>query len=248
MELSIVIPVLNESGKIGEDIEAAAEFLESEKLAGEIIVVDDGSTDNTAEVARNTQIASTVNLSVIRSEENRGKGWSVRAGVLESKGGFVMFADSGSCVPYKNALRGLRLLRDGQCDIAHASRKLVESSIERYQSWYRRVCSGIFRFVIICLMGISKELTDSQCGFKIYRGDVARELYSSCIIEGFMFDVEIILRAQKCGYKIKEFPIEWTCDRDSRLSVMYNSRIMLSELMTIKKGLKKEFGKPGERK
>ncbi|MHC4623307.1 MAG: hypothetical protein ACYS4W_05325, partial [Planctomycetota bacterium] len=83
-------------------------------------------------------------------------------------------------------------------------------------------------------------ITDSQCGFKVYRGDVARKLYGECISDGFMFDVEIILRAQKEGYRIKEFPVEWVCDLDSRLSLTRAPWPVLSELITIKRRLSKE--------
>jgi len=89
-------------------------------------------------------------------------------------------------------------------------------------------------------MKISAEFTDTQCGFKIYRGDTARRLYSQCISDGFMFDVEIIMRAKKQGYRIKEFPIEWTCDSDSRLSPTRSLWRILSELITIKRTLAKK--------
>lgn len=84
-------------------------------------------------------------------------------------------------------------------------------------------------------MGIGHEYTDTQCGFKLYKGDVARELYAECMTEGFLFDVEIILRAQRAGYRIKEFPIEWTCDLDSRLHPVRNSVELFREMMIIRR-------------
>jgi len=240
MDLSIVIPAFEESKKIGADIEAAAMFLESNHLAGEIIVVDDGSGDNTAEAAKNIEIPPTIPLKVVRLHHHRGKGYAIRTGIKETGGEYVMFADSGCCVPYGNVLDGLKFLKSGACDIAHGSRKLRESKIIKPQGWYRRICSAIFHWFIIHGMKISAEFTDTQCGFKIYRGDTARRLYSQCISDGFMFDVEIIMRAQKQGYQIKEFPIEWTCDSDSRLSPTRSLWRVLSELITIKRTLAKK--------
>lgn len=238
MDLSIVIPALNESKKIARDIKMASLFLEGNHLTGEIIVVDDGSTDGTAEAAKEIELASSVKLRVIRYEGHRGKGYAVRAGIKRSRGEFVMFADSGGCVPYGNVLRGLQMLRDGSCDIAHGSRKLAESDIRQDQAWYRRVCSRLFKWLIHRFWGIPGGLTDTQCGFKVYKGEVARELYSRCISDGFMFDVEIILRAQRGGYRIREFPIEWTCDPDSRLSLMRTPWPVFSELRGIRRALK----------
>ena len=146
-----------------------------------------------------------------------------------------MFADSGLCVPYEDSLRGWELLKAGDCDIAHGSRKMQASHIERPQSIYRRICSKIFHWFVIYDMKIPPELTDTQCGFKIYKGDVARHLYGQCTTDGFMFDIEIIMRAQKEGYRIKEFPVNWTCDRDSRLSPSRSSWHIFSELIKIKK-------------
>ena len=240
MDISIVIPVLNESKKIGADIEAASLFLESNHLTGEIIVVDDGSDDGTSEAAKNVTTPTEIGLEVIRYDEHHGKGHAVRAGIGKTSAKYVMFTDCGGCVPYRYVLDGLKLLKSGACDIAHGSRKLAESKIQKPQSWYRRICASVFQWVIHRSMRISCELTDTQCGFKIYQGDVARNLYAQSVTNGFMFDLEIIMRAEKQGYRIKEFPIEWTCDRDSRLSPARSLWHVLRELITIKRMASKE--------
>jgi len=235
VDLSIVIPAYEESDKISRDIKEAAAFLQKNHLTGEIIVVDDGSSDNTAESAKNTKIPSEIPLKVIRLDCNRGKGYAVRTGIMQTNGEYVIFADSGCCVPYENVLSGLKLLKGGECDIAHGSRKLKESQIQRRQGLYRRICSAFFHWFVIFIVKIPSELTDTQCGFKIYRGDIGRALYRRCTIDGFMFDVEIIMRAIKQGFRIKEFPIEWTCDRDSRLTPARSLWRIFSELLIIKR-------------
>ncbi len=240
MDLSIVIPAYNESPKIAVDVQRAAEFLESNGLQGEIIVVDDCSSDNTSRVAESVKVPTCVTLKVIRYEPHRGKGYAVRTGIKASTGRYVMFADSGYCVPFANALPALEMLKDGTCDIANASRRLATSTILRAQPLRRRICSRAIRGLLKIVLGLPPGITDTQCGFKVYKGDVARELYGQCVSEGFMFDVEIILRAHKKGYRIKEFPIEWSCDLDSRLSIMRAPLPTLAELRAIKRALSKE--------
>ena len=160
----------------------------------------------------------------------------------ETSGEYVMFADSGCCVRYEEALKGLELMKSGVCDIAHGSRKMEGSRIEKAQSLYRQVCSKAFHWFIINSMEIPTEFTDTQCGFKMYRGDVAKRLYGECISDGFMFDVELIIRARKAGYRIKEFPVDWTCDRDSQLSPIRSLWRTLCELFIIKRTLGKTQG------
>ena len=235
MDLSIVIPAYEESQKIANDVKVAAEFLTTHDMTGEIIVVDDGSKDKTAEMAKNVEVPPDVELKTIRYRHHRGKGYAVCSGIKQTTGQYVMFADSGCCVPYEDTLRGLGLLKKDICDIAHGSRKMRGCHIEKAQSLYRRICSKIFHWFVIRDMKIPSELTDTQCGFKIYKGDIARHLYSECVTDGFAFDIEIIIRAQKEGYRIKEFPIDWSCDSDSRLSPTRSSWHVLSELTTIKR-------------
>jgi dolichyl-phosphate beta-glucosyltransferase len=239
MDISIVIPAFEERKKIVRDIEAAADFIRNNNLTAEIIVVDDGSTDGTGEAAKSVQPPPGITLKVQRLHHHKGKGCAIRTGIKQTRGEYVMFADSGCCVPYQNALQGLKLLKSAGCDIAHGSRKMPDSQIKKPQNFYRRICSGVFhRFVTAC-MKIPAELTDTQCGFKIYRGDVARNLYNQCITDGFMFDVEIIILAMKHGFRIKEFGIEWSCDTDSRLRPGRNLWGIISELLTIRR----TFGK-----
>jgi dolichyl-phosphate beta-glucosyltransferase len=240
MDLSIIMPAYREGHKVCHDIEAAAAFLLRNSLKGEIIVVDDGSPDDTAEAARSVDVPEGVLLRVIRYETNRGKGYAIRTGMDAGTGRFAMFADVGVCVPYDNALRGLELLKSGQCDMAHGSRKLPSSVHVRSQRLYRRILSWCFRHVIGFFMGVPGRLTDTQCGFKIYRGDVARALYGACFSDGFMFDIEILLRALAKGYRVLEFPVEWRCDWDSRLHPARGAAHTFAELAHIKKALKAE--------
>jgi hypothetical protein len=240
MDLSIVIPAYNESHKITCDVEAAVAFLSDNNFTGQIIIVDDGSKDNTADIAGSVQGPKSINIQVIRCEQHRGKGYAVRKGMERTASEHVMFADSGCCVSYQNTLRGLDLIKSGECDIAHGSRKVQGCQINAAQSLYRRICSKLFHWFVIHTMKIPAELTDTQCGFKIYRGDVARHLYSKCVTDGFAFDIEIIMRAQKEGYRIKEFPLDWTCDPDSRLSPARSFRQVLTELRTIKRMMSKD--------
>jgi dolichyl-phosphate beta-glucosyltransferase len=239
MDLSIVIPAFNEGDKIARDIEAAAQFLTENRLTGEIIVVDDGSTDHTASAAQQTQISDQIPFEVISYPQNLGKGHALRRGIEQTRGDYVLFADSGLCVPYKFALVGMNLIKAGDCDIAHGSRKLPESDIVKTHYVHRHICSRIFRWIVTRFMGIPRNLSDSQCGFKIYRGEIARKLYGECISERFMFDVEIILRATRQGYRICEFPLAWHSDRDTRFRFFRGSFRSLLDLITIKRALKK---------
>ncbi len=240
MDLSIVIPAFNEEKKIGFDVEVAAAFIDEETLVGEVIVVDDGSTDKTAEKARSVEIPTAVERNVIRLEKNRGKGFAVKTGILASRGDVVLFADSGTCVPYSNALPQIERIRAGKLDIAMASRRLKETIILRDRGFLRRVISRFFRRVAILLVGLPRRFTDTQCGFKIYKGNIARQLYEECVTTGFLFELEVLLRALRRGYRMEEFPVEWTCDLDTRLKPRNHAVGVAKELFSIRSMMKKE--------
>lgn len=232
--LTIVIPVFGESQKIARDIAEAAAFLAHFPNAGEILIVDDGSTDNTANIAEQCIPHTPVPVRVIRLGSNRGKGCAVRTGILQSRGQYVMFSDSGCCVPYQEALEGIKKIESGGCKIAHGSRKLRVSHIHRPQSWYRKLCSGLFHWLLIHELKRLANLTDTQCGFKVYDGQTARQLYAESTIDGFMFDIEIILLALKHGYSICEFPVDWSWDPDSRLKPAREAIKVLRDLIRLK--------------
>jgi len=240
MDLSIVIPAYNEADKVAHDVEAAAAFLTLEQMTGEVLVVDDGSDDDTADAARAADVPDDVHLEVIRYTPNRGKGHAVKTGMAASSGDCAMFADVGLCIPFDNALRGLEPIWRNECEIAHGSRKLPESVLVRNQHPYRRLLSWMFRKAAGLMVGIPGDLSDTQCGFKAYRGDVARQLYAACRTEGFMFDIEVLLRALKKGYRVMEFPVEWRCDYDSRLHPASDGTDAFGELRRIKRELKEE--------
>ena len=237
MKLSIVIPAFNECGKIVRDVESACQFLLKSSFDGEVIVADDGSSDTTADEAKKAgdKYRGRVQVRIIQNQKHHGKGYAVRSGIMQATGDYVMFADSGSCVPFDNTLRGLELLKADKCDIAHGSRRLAMAHLIKDQGFYRHICSAFFHWFVIRIMKLPTQLTDTQCGFKIYRGDVARLLYGQCETSGFMFDIEIIRRAIKQHYRIVEFPIDWTCDPDSRLSPTKSFWRILSELLKIRK-------------
>lgn len=239
MNISIVIPALNEAEKIRYDVEAAASFIKESGWQGEVIVVDDGSTDDTAEAARQANIASSVRLEVIRLEKNSGKGFAVKTGIHKTQGDVVLFADSGTCVPYANALKQVERIRSGDLDIAMASRRLKGTRILQDRSRKRRMLSWLFRKAAIILTGLPRRITDSQCGFKLYKGKIARKLFEECLTRGYLFELEIILRALQSGYRVEEFPVEWSCDLDTRLRPGSDAFRVLKELFKVRSITKK---------
>ena len=144
-----------------------------------------------------------------------------------------MFADAGLCVPYQIAHLGLTMLDLDMCDIAHGSRRM-RGSVRRAQPLYRRLGAQAFGLVVHAAMGVPSYISDTQCGFEIYRGDIARELYGAAFTDGFMFDTELILRALKRGYRILEFPVLWSNDADTRYDPIGGTIRNLKELVKIR--------------
>ncbi|HXE72118.1 MAG TPA: glycosyltransferase [Candidatus Nitrosotenuis sp.] len=236
MELSIVIPAYNEGKKIARDLCEAAAFLERHRLEGEILVVDDGSRDDT--VARVEEMRGRIpGLRLLSYGANRGKGYALRHGVARSQGDYVLFADAGLCVPYEMALVGLTFLRLGMCDIAVANRRM-RGSLVQGQPLYRRLGSLVHNLLVRLAMGVPWHLDDTQCGFKLFRGDVARPLFASVTCDGFMADVEMLVRAARQGHRILNFPVPWTNDRDTRFHPLRGQVRNFRELWAIRRALR----------
>lgn len=240
MDLSIVIPVYNEQKKIAQDIRAASSFLQSQQMEGEIIVVDDGSQDRTAEEVEWVAGQIFCECKIMRYSYHRGKGYAVRKGMAETRGQYTMFVDSGLCVPFRFVKDGLKLIHEKGVDLAHGSRRLKGSLITSPQPQYRQLLNRFFHWIFINFLNIPEEITDTQCGFKLYCGDVARELYKHCKSNGFLFDIEIMLWGLHAGYCIQEFPIEWRYDADTRLYPLKNMLSVLGELITIYGWIRRE--------
>jgi dolichyl-phosphate beta-glucosyltransferase len=241
-DLSIVIPAFKEAAKLPADIDAAFAFIAAERLTAEVIVVDDGSPDDTAAVARGFR-ARYPELRVLSYIPNRGKGHALRYGIARARGRNILFADAGLCVPYPIARIALSMLDMRMCDIAHGSRRM-RGTVALAQPLYRRIGSRLFGIIVHGFMGIPLYISDTQCGFKAYRRDVAQRLFGAAFTDGFMFDTEIILRALAERYSILEFPVIWRNDADTRFDPRRGSVRILRELLAIRVGLLRKDRRP----
>jgi len=230
MFLTIVFPAYDEEKKIKDDILRASEFLTSNNIDGEIIVVDDGSNDRTYETAFSIKELIGHNLKVISHKNNLGKGAAVKSGVLESLGEYILYSDVGNIIPFHFALKGIDSLNKNNADIANGSRKLPDSKIVKEQGTDRVIASKYFNWLTHISLNIPVYLTDTQCGFKIYRNEVGKKLFSQLQTSGFLFELEIILRGIEQDYKIIEFPVEWRCDRDSRINIFNTAPKIIKEI------------------
>ena len=241
-DLSIVIPAFKEAAKLPADIDAAFAFIAAERLTAEVIVVDDGSPDDTAAVARGFR-ARYPELRVLSYIPNRGKGHALRYGIARARGRNILFADAGLCVPYPIARIALSMLDMRMCDIAHGSRRM-RGTVALAQPLYRRIGSRLFGIIVHGFMGIPLYISDTQCGFKAYRRDVAQRLFGAAFTDGFMFDTEIILRALAERYSILEFPVIWRNDADTRFDPRRGSVRIMRELLAIRVGLLRKDRRP----
>lgn len=229
--LSLVIPAYNEEKKIASDLDAVYHYLKKQPYKHEVLVVDDGSLDKTHEIVKSFE-QKYKTLRCIRYNQNRGKGYAVKTGVLQAKGEYILFVDAGSCVPYKDVEKGLKLLYSGY-DVALGSRALIKSEILQKQPRYRRIGSQIFGFIVRWFMGVN-PIQDTQCGFKVFKQEAAYAIFRKNRIDGFMFDTETILNAKRMSFRLKEFPVTWRNDPDTRFNPILGSIRNFKELWKIK--------------
>jgi dolichyl-phosphate beta-glucosyltransferase len=205
MQLSVVIPTYNEACRIGPSLELVWNYLCANYGRGgfEIIVVDDGSRDRTATLVEEfTSRGPEIRL--IRLPMNRGKGAAVRAGMLAAAGEAVLFSDADLSTPIEQVEGTLRLLREGS-DVVIGSRALAQSQVLTRQAPLRESLGRLFNRLIRACLGI--PFPDTQCGFKLFRREAAREVFQRARTDGFAFDVEAILLALQLGYVIREMPV-----------------------------------------
>lgn len=212
--ISIIIPAYNESDRIIPTIKRSLEYLSEKKIDTEIIVVSDGSRDNTVKTVRSFSSPENVRIRAIEYFPNRGKGYAVKTGMLAAEGDIVMFMDADYSVPLEYLETGLGLLNDGY-DIAIASRAVEGSVVIRHQNFFRELSGKIYTLIQNTYLGLSYN--DTQCGFKIFRKETVKRLFSVQKLSSVIFDPEILWLAGKAGFKAAEFPVRWTHQEDSRI-------------------------------
>jgi dolichyl-phosphate beta-glucosyltransferase len=228
--LSIVIPAYNESARISKALGEVLRVVRERAWQAEVLVVNDGSTDRTAAiVAEIAQLNPEVRL--LNNQENRGKGFSVRHGVLSAVGDTVMFTDADLSAPMEEAERLFDALKQG-ADIAIGSRWLERNRQTHKQPLYRQFFGRCFNAITRLIMGL--PFADTQCGFKAFRRPVAQTIFQLQRIERWGFDPELLFIALKRGYKIQEVPVTWGHDERSRLSYLKDGIKMLEEIAYIR--------------
>lgn len=226
--LSIIIPAYNEDKRIKKTLEKILNYLSIISYTWEIILVDDGSTDRTSDNSR--EIIKDTRLIVIKNPVNMGKGYSVKKGILASKGEIVLFLDADLSTPIEEMDKMLLWIEKGY-DIVIGSRALPDSIIELPQAWYRQSMGKIFNLLIRAF--VLKGFKDTQCGFKCFKREAAMRIFELQRLSGFAFDVEILLIARKFGFNIKEVPVRWINSPESKVHIIKGSLSMLMELFKI---------------
>jgi glycosyltransferase involved in cell wall biosynthesis len=235
--VSIVVPAFDEAARIGEPLAKIFDYVRSEKLAAEVIVVDDGSSDNTSGVAKYAfALNSDIPANIIRYEDNRGKGYAVRTGVEAAGGDVALFSDADLSTPIEETPKLVKPILDGLYDVTFGSRALDRSLIGTHQPWRREQGGKVMNLIIRTLSGLN--FSDTQCGFKAFKMSAFRPLLPLMTIDRFGFDVEFLFVAQHHGLRLEEIPVRWNDVAGSKLSVFRDTRKVIAELREIRRNAK----------
>lgn len=228
--ISVVIPAFNEEARIVSTLKKIWDYLNEHFHKFEIIVVNDGSTDRT--VPELEALSETMgNMKIVHNDKNMGKGYSVKRGVLAASGDVILISDSDLSTPIEEAEKLFEWLHRG-FDIAIGSRGLKDSHIVIRQPWYREKMGKIFNILVRAI--IIGGIKDTQCGFKLFRSDVANQIFLRSLIKGFSFDIEILFLANKSGFRIKEVPMRWINSPHSKVRILKDSLLMFTDLLRVK--------------
>jgi dolichyl-phosphate beta-glucosyltransferase len=228
IELSVIVPAYNEERRLAPGLRQALEYLARRGDPYELLVIDDGSRDATSQVAESF---AGQGVRVVRHERNRGKGAAVRTGLLASRGRKVLVSDADFSTPIEEVEKLERFLQDGT-PLVIGSRGLADSQIRQRQPFYREMMGRTFNR-LIRMFGV-RGIRDTQCGFKLARGEEGRRIASELKIEGFAWDVEMIWLARRRGYKIAEVGVVWVNSPDSRVDPIRSSFSMLRDVITMR--------------
>lgn len=223
MEISVVIPAFNEEKRIELTLKKVEQFLSQNFDKYQIIIVDDCSTDNTNKI-----VSKYKNVQILRNKKNRGKGYSVKRGILNAKYPLVLFSDADLATPIEELGKFMNYIKD--FDVVIASRNLKQSIVKQTSS--RKLIGATFSLLVNLI--VLRGFKDTQCGFKLFRTDVAKKIVSLQTLNGFSFDVEILFIAKKLGYKIKELPVVWMNKSGSKVKLIKDSIKMLINLFKIR--------------
>jgi dolichyl-phosphate beta-glucosyltransferase len=227
MDLSIVIPAYNESRRLGPTLRRVVDYLRQSGTAYEVLVVDDGSTDGTAGVAG---AFTAEGVRVLRQEVNRGKGAVIKVGVLASRGREVLLLDADLSTPIEDIEKLRPRLADAE--VVLGSRSVEGSDILTHQPFYREMMGRTFNF-IIQVVGV-RGLRDTQCGFKLLDGEVARRLFAELQIQRFAYDVELVWLARRHGYRVVEVGVRWADSPSSKVNPLTDSSRMFWDVMALR--------------
>jgi dolichyl-phosphate beta-glucosyltransferase len=231
--VSIIIPAYNEEKRLPETLKKISSYINETKLNAEIIVINDGSVDKTADIVNNFKVN---NVRLINNEKNRGKGFCINRGVFEARNEIILFSDSDLSTPIEFLGEFLKNHEIGY-DIVIASRAIKGAVKKVKQPFFRDTMGKIFNIFVRTILGLN--IKDTQCGFKSFKNNVAKEIFSKQTIFDFGFDPEILYIAQKKGYKIKEYPVEWYDSKGTKVKAIKDSFKMFFSLFKIKKNYKK---------
>ena len=213
VHLSLVVPAYNEERRIGESLALVEPYLDSLRQPCEVIVVDDGSTDRTLEIARE-RAQGPIDLRIITYKPNRGKGYAVRQGMLAARGQLIAFSDADLSAPIEELAKLISALEDGY-DIAIGSRAVKGAELTIHQPRHRELGGKLLNLAIRALA--VPGIHDTQCGFKLFKGEAARNIFSRCFLNGWAFDVEVLYLARRLGYRVAEIPVRWSHSADSKI-------------------------------
>jgi dolichyl-phosphate beta-glucosyltransferase len=231
--LSVIIPAYNEASRLGNSLPVMVSYLREHSPDSELIIVDDGSKDDTSRVAREIlEDTGPLRTSVISYQSNLGKGRAVRLGLLAARSEVALFSDADLSTPIAEAPKLVDPIVRGEYDLTFGSRALDRSLIGVHQPWRREQGGRIFNLVVRLATGL--PFWDTQCGFKAFRMKVCRPLVEAATVDRFGFDVELLYLAYRAGLRLKEIPVRWDHNDESKVSVLSDSFKMLSEVGLIR--------------
>jgi glycosyltransferase involved in cell wall biosynthesis len=232
---SVVIPCFNEAARIRATIGATLGYLEKSSPQSELLIVNDGSTDETSTIAGETLAQAPIEAHLLENFPNRGKGVAVRKGLLAARRSIGLFFDADLSTPLEEIPKVIEPIANDDVDLAFGSRALDRRLIGQHQPWLREQGGRVFNLLVRLTSGL--PFWDTQCGFKAFRLDLCRPILQRARIDGFAFDVELLVLAQRAGLRLREIPVRWNHVEGSKVRFINDSLRMLREVIALRANL-----------